>query len=409
MIQQLKIALRDLGRNRRRSFFSAFALALGLGLLIFFAAMVNGMVDDSSETTIRLSSGHLQVRAKTYEENVTSLAWEDLVEDPDQIAAQVASLEPVQVATPRLFATGLTTFGKKTTGLSIMGVDPVSQANDPYRQGLINGEFLDEGDREGILIGLPLANKYELEVGDSISMLINTSNGDIDEQVFTVRGIYSTETNVLDKRTVLMPLDKAQAITRTENHASVIYVLLDDRNNAGAVAAALQTSAYQVVTWDELYELVGLMDSFMDAVMVVLSIGLLAMTSVIIVNTLVMSVRDRTREIGILSALGMRGRSIMAKFLAETSILAVGGVIMGIVLGLIGSWAFSINGFYMGDLDMSSAGMIMTDTMYAEVSMRDVVVLSLEAFIITMIAGLIPARMAARLEPVAALRGGKKF
>ena len=283
----------------------------------------------------------------------------DLIEDPYQIAAQVASLGPVRIATPRLFATGLTTLDKKTTGLSIMGVDPASQANDPYREGLISGDFLDADDREGILIGQPLAEKYELGVGDSISMLMNTSNGDIDEQVFTIRGIYSTKTNTLDKRTVLMLLDKAQAITRTENHASIIYVLLDDRNNAHAVADALQSSSYQVVTWDELYELLGLLDSFMDAVLTVLSTILLALTSVVVINTLVMSVRERTREIGILSALGMRGRNIMARILAETSILALGGVMMGIVLGLIGAWAFSINGFYMGDLDMSAAGVIM--------------------------------------------------
>ena len=96
MIQLFKMAFRDLGRNRRRSFFSALALGMGLALLLLMAAVIEGEMRGAMELTIRLQSGHLQVRAKTYDEDKTSLAWEDLVEDPEAVAAQIATLPPVQ-------------------------------------------------------------------------------------------------------------------------------------------------------------------------------------------------------------------------------------------------------------------------------------------------------------------------
>ena len=123
-----------------------------------------------------------------------------------------------------------------------MGIEPESSANDPYRNGLITGKFLQADDREGILLGKPLAEKYNLQVGNSITMLVNTSNGTVDEQQFDIRGIYTTGTSSLDKSVVLMPLSKTQAITQTENHASILFILLHDANQSDNVAKALITS-----------------------------------------------------------------------------------------------------------------------------------------------------------------------
>ena len=113
--------------------------------------------------------------------------------------------------------------------MRIIGIDPASEANAPYRDGMVSGEFLTADDREGILIGQPLADKLGLKTGDPVNLLVNTSNGDVDEQPFTIRGIYSTHTPGFDESTVFMPLAKAQAITQTENHASTIFILLKNR------------------------------------------------------------------------------------------------------------------------------------------------------------------------------------
>ena len=90
---------------------------------------------------------------------------------------------------------------------------------------------------EGLLIGKPAADKLHLKVGDHVNLSVNTSNGDVDEQTFTVRGIYSTDTYGFDNGTIFLPLAKAQAITQTENHASTIFVLLKDTADTDSVVA----------------------------------------------------------------------------------------------------------------------------------------------------------------------------
>ncbi len=408
MIQLIKMSLRDLGRNPRRSIFSAMALAIGVMMLMLTFGIINGEINGSTESTIRLYSGHLQVRAEDYKENKTSLAWKDLIEDPDLIVAQLSSLAPVRVATPRLFVTGIVSSGKQTIGLRIMGVDPVSEANAPYRDGLVSGEFPTDDDREGILIGVPLAEKLNVQVGDSLLLLINTSNGEISEQSFTVRGTYSTGTTALDKNTILMPLSKAQAITQTENHATIIFVLLEDRDQAPAVAAALQSSPFQIVTWEDMIDFMETFNEYMNIMTFFIYLVMLGMTSVVIVNTLVMSVRERTREIGILSALGMRSRQIMAKFFAETGWIATGGTLVGLVLGGVLTGIFAKHGVYFGDWGMDPGAFLMADRLYASLSVGDVVTIAVISFTVTLLSGFIPAGMAARMEPVAALHGGRQ-
>jgi ABC-type lipoprotein release transport system permease subunit len=355
------------------------------------------------ESTLRLDSGHIQIRSADYDPDKLSVAWEYLIENPEQIAAQVAALPQVEVATPRLVASGIVSVRDESSGVQIIGVDPASSANDPYRQGLLAGDFPAADDREGILIGKPLAENLDLKVGDQLNLLVNTSDGTVDEQQFTVRGIFTTGSTAYDKGIVLLPLAKAQAFSGAENRASFIFVLLKDREQTDAVAAALKSPNYQVKTWTELNEILVFIDEFSNAYLVILNLIVMGVTATVIVNTLVMAVFERTREIGILTAIGMKGRQIIAMFLAEASLLAIGGLAVGVLLGWGFSAYFGHVGIYFGDLGMS--GFLLGDRIYTYLTLGDAVNLTIMSLIITLIASLYPARLAARMQPVEALHG----
>jgi ABC-type lipoprotein release transport system permease subunit len=399
--QLLKMAFRDLGRNRRRSFLSSLALAVGMALLLLMASVVEGEMRGSMQTTIRLRSGHLQVRAASYDEDRVSLDWQDLIANPAAVVAQIKTIPQVLDATPRLLASGIVARDEESRGVQVLGIDPASAINDPFREGLVAGAFLASDDRDGVLIGQPLAEKLGLSVGDQINLLVNRSDGSVDQQLFTIRGVYTTRTTAFDENTVFMPLLKAQAITQAEDHASSIFVMLKDREQADAVAAALRGQNFQVLTWRQMNELVTQLEDFAGVFMVALYIIVLGITATVVTNTLVMAVFERTREIGILSAIGMKGRSIMAQFLVEGGLLATGGVLGGLILGALVVTYFNRFGFYVGNYGFQS--MLMEDRIYAYLTPSNAVTLAVVAYFITLAASLYPAVLAARMEPVEAL------
>ncbi len=403
MNQAFKLAYRNLGRNKSRSLLSALAVGIGMALLLLMVSVLEGEMKGALQNTIRLQSGHLQIRPASYDENKISLKWEDLIADPERVAAQIKSLPQVTVATPRLIASSILTVSDESKGVQILGIAPESPANGPFREGMLSGEFIQPEDHEGILIGNILAEKLGLKVNDKVNLLVTTANGDVNEQLFTVRGVFTTRTPGYDESTILMPLLKAQAITGTEDHASTIFVMLQDDAQADAVAAAIQSNNYKVLTWREQNQFIVQFEDYANAFFVVLYLIVLGITATVVTNTLVMAVFERTREIGILAAIGMKGRGIMAQFLAEATLIATGGVIGGLIIGGLAVAYFTVYGIYIGDYGVT--GVLFEDRIYAHLTMANTINLAIVTYIITLIASLYPATLAARLEPVEALHG----
>ena len=400
----LKMSLRNLARNKRRSALSAIAIAVGTALLLFMSATIRGEMRGSLELTINLRTGHLQIHTEDYKDENMSLKRVDMIETPLEISNQIEELSQVKAASPRLNVSGIVAFKNETIGVQVIGIDPPSAANAIYREGLVKGEFLTADDREGVLIGLPLAESLDLGPGDSIDLIVNTSEGDTDEQRFTIRGVYTTDTPGYDKATIFMPLEKAQTITRTDNYASMIYILLHEMDDTAAVKEAIQAPGYIVEDWEELNKLLIIVEQLSNAMMFFFNLMVLGVTSTVIMNTLLMAVYERTREMGILGALGMKARQVKALFLTEATLLAIGGVVIGLAIGVPLVLYYSQVGFFLGDMGISANSSFMFgNSIYPYPTVGDAVSVSIAALLITILSGYYPASQASKLEPVDAL------
>ncbi len=400
------LALRDLGRNRRRSLLSLLAVSLGLALLLFMNGFIAGVVEDSLQNNIRLNTGHLQVRAESYQDTKVSLQWKDLLDDLDGLMARVDGVAGVRAAAPFLRAGGILGTKDDSASLQILGIDTNSDVYAPIRDSVTAGAFLAADDRSGILLGKRLADSMGIGVDSSVSLTVVDADGVAQDAFFTVRGLFATGIASYDESTALMPLSKAQALTHTEGHATAVVILLEQQDQADAAAAALAGPGLSVQTWAQLNSaFISTLDMAMGFYVILDGIVML-IVAVIIANTLLMSVFERFREIGILASLGMKARQVMQLFLYEATILGGAGVLLGVVLGGLLVWYLSRVGIYMGDDIASAAGSsyAMSSTLYPRFVPGQFLNLSLWTLAITVLASLYPAWFAARKEPVDALR-----
>ncbi len=400
----LKMSLRNLARNKRRSALSAVAIAVGTALLLFMSATIRGEMRGALDLTINLRTGHLQIHAEDYKDENMSLKRKDMIEAPLDISSQIENIPQVNAASPRLNASAIIAFKNETIGVNVLGIDPQSATNAIYREGVVEGEYLAPDDREGVLIGLPLAESLGLGPGDTIDLIVNTSEGDTDEQHFIIRGVYTTDSPGYDKATIFMPLKKAQTITKTENYASMIYILLYNMEDTAVVKEAIQVPGYVVEDWEELNKLLLIVEQLSNAMMFFFNLMVLGVTSTVIMNTLLMAVYERTREMGILGALGMKARQVKALFLSEATLLAIGGVIIGLILGVPLVLYYAQAGFFIGDMGVSAnSSFMLGNSIYPYPTIGDAISVSIAALLITILSGYYPASQASKLEPVEAL------
>ncbi len=398
------IAYRDLIRNKRRTILTLVAVALGMMILIMMSGLLAGIIAGGVRDNIRLNTGHIQLRDESYEIEKLSLLSRDLLQDSDALKAQAEALSEVQSAAPVLWSSGVLSTVRESAGLAVTGIDPADDFHAPVRDGMVAGEYLTADGRGQILIGKRLADDMDITVGQRVSLAMGSADGQVNEDVFTVVGLFNTGILNYDQNTVIMPLAQAQAFTNSGDRASTVIVMLNDQEDTTIVAAALQAPGIQVLTWEDLNALLLTLMEQAGGFYYVLYIIVILVVAVLIANTLLMSVFERTREMGILASLGMKGRQIMLMVLFEAVILALLGVAAGLVLGAgIVAYLARVGIEFSADAMGAVEGMALGSKMYPAFAPGEAVTLSLLMFFIVSLVSIYPAWYAARMEPVKAL------
>lgn len=400
----LTIAFRDLARNRRRTALTALAVALGLVVVMAMSSLIAGMYSNMLKDNIRLVTGHLQIQNESYDESKASLLSRDLLEDGETWAVQVEALPEVQSAAPVLWSGGLLSTSQESTSIGVLGIDPEDAFHEPIKDGITAGEFLKSDDRGRILIGQILADEMGITVGRRVSLAASNADGQGQEGIFTVAGLYDTGFPGIDQNRVILPLAQLQSFSGVGDRVSSIILVLQDREDTTQMAAKFTGPDTQVQTWEDL-NAVLLETLEVGIVYYNILYGIVFLVvAVLIANTLLMSVFGRAREIGILASLGMKQGQIMLLFFLEGFMIALFGIALGWVLGMAAVYYLVNVGFSIPAETASMAeGFTMGTTLYGDYNMAEFAIFSVVLLLIVSLVTLYPARFAAKMEPVEAL------
>ncbi len=402
----LKIAWRNVWRQRRRTLLIAVAMGVIMAFLVLFDGILVGFEQSIYGNAIQLLGGNIQVHAPGYSEKTGQKPLLPLA-DPAGIV-QAAEANPNTVAAAQRIVTGgLVTNREGAFSVSIIGVEPEREARiSPVAANISAGRYLQPDDGDLIVIGQGLATAMEVIVGDRIIMAGGSLHQQTRQRTMTVVGIFDVGVPSVEKGTIYMSLTEAQRLFGLEGQVTEVVISLKQIGQEPGVVAQLnrQWPDYEVETWvNSMPELKKTMD-MKTSVMNIFGLVLLCIAAIGILNLLMMAVFERTREIGIVGALGLKPREITLLFLLEGTLIGVLGAVIGVALGLALTGTLGIVGIdYTQFADLTEYTALITGRIYPKFLPLKVLTHAITLAIIAALAALYPARQAAQREPAEAL------
>jgi ABC-type lipoprotein release transport system permease subunit len=405
-----KLAIRNLFRNLRRTLITVSAIGTGLALVMLMVGLQTGSYADMLRVAVSTMAGHVVVQADGWQEERET---EQLLPEAAEVTQQLEAAFPGATVTPRLYLGGLVTSPYNSAGVMLRGVVPSAEAAvDTLDDKIVKGEWLPDDDDKGIVIGAKLAESLQVAPGDKVVYMGQTEDQDeMVSRMFRVRGVFRSGGVELDSMVVLVTLGAAQALIEKSDVAHQVALHIPDPENSPQaqqrVASLVGGPGVDVLEWpDALPELVHFIDLDRvsgDVMMAVM--GLIVAMGVL--NTVLMSVLERTKEFGVLMAIGMRPRRLAWLVLLESFFLGVFGAIAGLMLGVLLVWYLVTYGIdysaYMGE-SLEIEGLVLSTHMFGGWDFERMGAYVVGTIFVTVLAGVYPALHLSRLEPVEALR-----
>ncbi len=340
MSKFLLLAFRNVFRNRRRTAMTLMMVAGGVTGLLLAGGYFRFMTDGLRESTIRNGLGHIQIFNAEHFQRDEVRVLDTGIDNWGQVAARVASIQHVRGVAPRIEFYGMVSNGQKSSVYMGSAVDPVAERSLGFTPNLIAGHDLDAkaGDEVGALIGVGLAKSMNVKVGDGLTLLAVTSDGALNGIDVEVVGIVQTAAAELDARYLRIPLVSAQRLLQS-NRVTNLVVGLDATSNTDRVYDAMAPrlagvpQRMELRKWIDLATYYKQVRNLFDGIFLFMGLIVFFMVLMSSVNTLLMSMFERTREIGSMLAMGTPHLWIVALFMAEAGVLGVLGAAIGVIAG----------------------------------------------------------------------------
>lgn len=398
-----RLAWRNLWRNKERSLLMITAVAIAVCAMLFMVAMTRGFMQGILDSGINNLPGHIQAHAKSY------------LDDPSidhRFTAPSAALQDaltnanIERWSQRIKVPAVVQSEYASQGVTLLGIEPEREPQDPrLGYAIVAGHDL-SGDSTGILIGAKLAEKLETDLGKRIVLMTQSGEGTLAERGYRIIGIYQTTFAVREEAEVYLALAQSQTLLGVAGQISELAIFSSNNNDLEGLQNSLQTalgSQIEVLRWDQIDEYLGASMKTMSGFIYVIVAVVFLTLSFALVNTLIMAIFERTPEIGLLLALGLKPKSVVTALTLESMVMIGLGLILGNALS-----QFILLGFKDGvDLSSVAEGLAMAGAspyLRAHLSLSDWLTTNVLVFLLGLITSWWPARRAARLDPIEALQ-----
>lgn len=406
MILFLRLAWRNVWRHRRRTVIIVLAMGLSLALMMIYDGMIDGFNNAIAGNAVRVLGGNIQVHAAGYREKVDSNPLLPLTDDMAVVNAALS--QPDVVAAARRIQTGgLISNREGAFPLNIIGIDP--EAEGPVSlvaEHIVDGRYVEPTDEDTVLIGRGLADALSIQVGDRVTMVGSDIHKQNRQRTMTVIGIYDIGIPSMEKGTAYISLTEAQSLFSLRDQSTEVQITLKKVGTEPAAVAALAPAlpGYEVESWEQTYPELGSAINSKSAVMDIFSVVIVMISGIGILNLLLMAIYERTREIGLLGAMGLKPHQIATTFILEGALIGVIGVVAGIAMGLMTNLSLGQVGMdYSQFAGITEYTALISGRIYSSLGMSKLFGRSIVVLVIAALAALIPALIAARREPSEAL------
>ncbi len=402
------MAWRNIWRNPRRTILTLCAIAFASLLLVFMLSFQFGSYETMINSAVKIHTGHLQIQTAGYHDKKSIRL---LVPQPAVIGDILAKIPQVEAYAFRAEAFSLASSQKRTYGILVTGIDPQREAKVSKLKKLIRkGEYLAPGDYDQALVGQLLAKNLKVKIGEELTILGQGRDGSVAATVVKVKGIYRSGLDVFDRASIHIPLNAFQDLYSMEDAVHVVVAVGKSLSQVSRIKAltlkGLSSDGLRnmrVLDWEALMP--GLREAIeMDLISGLIFYGLLIIVVAFsILNTFLMAIFERTREFGVLMAIGTTPRRLTKLLLIESMSITSLGILAGIVSGILVTYYFQVHG-----IDVSGSSELLSQfgisgRMYPKLSGASILIGPGTVLIVTFLAALYPALKVRGLRPVEAM------